>query len=283
MKKQNWLTRLLTSGPAITEHGSSPIITYQPPSPEVMEKVLLTGDLASLSPPQRLSYYESVCKALKLNPLTKPFEYIVLNGKLTLYARKDCTEQLRRTYGISVTILAREVNDNICTVTARANMPSGRQDESVGAVFLPSAGEARANAIMKAETKAKRRVTLSICGLGMFDENEIESISVPEPNDAKSRVEQATANRLAIEDDKIDLSPVGPITPENCGEVVCHIGQARGEMLGKKVSELHPKVLQWLADHFGEGPGARWGNSDDEKDRRLKSAVYLALKALNAP
>ena len=29
---------------------------------------------------------------------------------------------------------------------------------------------------MKAETKAKRRATLSICGLGMLDETEIETI-----------------------------------------------------------------------------------------------------------
>jgi hypothetical protein len=33
-----------------------------------------------------------------------------------------------------------------------------------------------ANALMKAETKAKRRATLSICGLGMLDETEVEDI-----------------------------------------------------------------------------------------------------------
>src|SRR5690606_24912460 len=33
-----------------------------------------------------------------------------------------------------------------------------------------------ANAYMKAETKAKRRVTLSICGLGWLDETETETI-----------------------------------------------------------------------------------------------------------
>lgn len=276
-------------------------ITYAPPSPEVMEKVLLTGDLASLSAPQRLNYYESVCRALKLNPLTKPFEYIELNGKLTLYTRKDCTEQLRRIYNISVQIVAREVNENIVTVTARASMPSGRQDESAGSVSClypdkiksyggwkdhpragqPLTGDDRANAIMKAETKAKRRVTLSICGLGMFDESELDSIPA-EPHTAESRVRQATENRLAIEDDKIDLSPVGPVTEENCRQVVCHIGKAQGDMLGKTVDELHPKVLQWLSDHYGEGNGIRWGNPPDEKDERLKAAVDLALKKLNA-
>ena len=38
-------------------------------------------------------------------------------------------------------------------------------------------GDPIANAFMKAETKAKRRGTLSICGLGMLDESEIASIS----------------------------------------------------------------------------------------------------------
>ena len=37
-------------------------------------------------------------------------------------------------------------------------------------------GEALANALMKAETKAKRRVTLSLCGLSWPDESEVESI-----------------------------------------------------------------------------------------------------------
>jgi len=37
------------------------------------------------------------------------------------------------------------------------------------------------NALMKAVTKAKRRVTLSICGLGMLDETEVETIPSARP------------------------------------------------------------------------------------------------------
>ena len=37
-------------------------------------------------------------------------------------------------------------------------------------------GDALANGLMKAETKAKRRVTLSLCGLGMLDDSEVETI-----------------------------------------------------------------------------------------------------------
>jgi hypothetical protein len=151
-----------------------------------MESVIVRGDLAMLQPEERARYYSTVCASVGLNPLTKPFEYITLNGKLTLYARKDATDQLRSLRGVSVAIVSRERVDDVYVVTARATMPDGRVDESIGAVFLGATkGEALANALMKAETKAKRRVTLSICGLGMLDETEVETIpaaiSAPAP------------------------------------------------------------------------------------------------------
>jgi hypothetical protein len=66
---------------------------------------------------------------------------------------------------------------DIYVVTARAKDRTGREDESTGAVPLGNLkGDALANALMKAETKAKRRVTLSIAGLGWLDETELETI-----------------------------------------------------------------------------------------------------------
>lgn len=142
-----------------------------------LEQVLIAGNLSSLSDQERVQYYNSVCHSVGLNPLTKPFEYITLNGKLTLYARKDCTDQLRSIHDVSLTIAAREVTEGIYVVTARATKPGGRTDESIGAVPIENlTGDNKSNALMKAETKAKRRVTLSICGLGLLDESEIESI-----------------------------------------------------------------------------------------------------------
>ena len=51
-------------------------------------------------------------------------------------------------------------------------------DEDWGSVPFPPSlkGDFRANMKMKAVTKAKRRATLSICGLGWLDETEIEDI-----------------------------------------------------------------------------------------------------------
>jgi hypothetical protein len=141
-----------------------------------VETVLIGGDLSKLTPDQRLAYYSSVCKSLGLNALTKPFEFITLNSKLTLYARRDCTDQLRSIRGISIVITNRTTVNEVYIVTAQASL-GGRTDESTGAVSIKGlSGELLANAMMKAETKAKRRVTLSIAGLGMLDETEVETI-----------------------------------------------------------------------------------------------------------
>lgn len=170
--------------------------------PEVVEKVVIGGDLAELNAAQRAEYYGAVCRSLGLNPLTKPFEYLTLNGKLRLYALRDCADQLRRLHGISIYIANRERLSDIYVVTARAKDRQGREDESTGAVPLANLkGDALANALMKAETKAKRRVTLSIAGLGWLDETELDTISqsprgVAQPEEARAE-EHPTADQIS--------------------------------------------------------------------------------------
>lgn len=144
---------------------------------QLLERVVIGGDLAKLSPAERMQYYAQVCESVGLNPLTRPFEYITLNGKLTLYARRDATDQLRSLKNVSIEIKSRETVGDLYVVTAKATNKDGRTDESLGAVNLKGfAGDVLANQLMKCETKAKRRVTLSICGLGLLDETEVETI-----------------------------------------------------------------------------------------------------------
>ena len=146
-------------------------------SANALENVLISGDLSKLSSSDRMDYYQAVCNSLGLNPLTKPFDYIQLNGRLQLYALKAATDQLRAKHQVSIVITNKEMVDNIYVVTAMATMPDGQTDTDDGAVSVSGLqGEAHANALMKTVTKAKRRVTLSILGLGMLDESEAETI-----------------------------------------------------------------------------------------------------------
>lgn len=177
---------------AMTTNGSTP------PLPITIEKVLIQGNLAELKPEERVAYYNRVCESLGLNPLTGPFDYLNFQGKLKLYAKRDATDQLRRIYNVSVRVTNREVIDGVLTVTAVATLPDGREDEDIGALTVAGLkGDALALATMKATTKAKRRVTLSICGLGWLDESEVEDeprAEEPAPRRTKKTLATIKAN-----------------------------------------------------------------------------------------
>ena len=142
------------------------------------ELALITNDLSKLDQQERLTLYNKTCESLSLNPLTQPLGFIEFrSGKLSLYAKKDTTDQLRKIHGVSIEITSKEIVNDIYIVCAKATDKTGRVDEDMGTVSIVGLkGEALANAYLKAITKSKRRVTLSICGLGLLDETEVETI-----------------------------------------------------------------------------------------------------------
>lgn len=178
-----------------TTNGAShaPIITSN------IEAVLIQGDLKGLNEHERVAYYMAVCNSVGLNPLTQPFDYVTFQGKLTLYAKKSATDQLRVIHGVSVESLEGKMVDDCYVVTAKGKTGTGRLDAATGAVSMGSLkGEAKCNALMKAETKAKRRLTLSLCGLGLLDDSEVDSIpGAQRMNFAPA--ETATSTRFSAE------------------------------------------------------------------------------------
>lgn len=167
-----------------------------------VEAALIEGDLGKLSTDEKLRHYLQVCESLGLNPHTKPFGYILLQGKVTLYALRACTDQLRTIHGVSVVSIQTVVAGGLVTVTATVRDKTGREDSDIGCVSVDGLrGEQLANSHMKAITKAKRRATLSLCGLGWLDETETETIpnakiisdalpAIPKPVEQPKAVEQ---------------------------------------------------------------------------------------------
>lgn len=143
----------------------------------LLASLIIGGDLSKLNEQQRVEYYQKFCDRLGVDPLTQPFKILKLNGKETLYCDKGGAQQLNKIHKVSHEIKAREVVSNCYVVTAQAGTPDGRKTESIGAVPIENLkGESLCNAMMKAETKAKRRATLDLLGLGMLDETETETI-----------------------------------------------------------------------------------------------------------
>lgn len=160
----------------------------KPLSAEIMEKLVAGGDMTQLDAGQRLDFYLFRCEQEGFNPATRPFDYVLVKQgrgpdaakKLILYANKNATEQIRRRDAISVTSMKHDIiPGQVCTVTVQVQNGKGRLDMATGSTSLKGlTGDWLANAVMKAETKAKRRATLSIAGLGMVDESELATMPV---------------------------------------------------------------------------------------------------------
>lgn len=281
-----------------------------------LEQVVIQGDLAKLTPEERIAYYARVTESLGINPLTRPFEYITLNGRMVLYARKDATDQLRSIKGISVDRLDREETADLAIVTAYGHDRANRTDSAIGAVAIKGlVGEGLANALMKAETKAKRRMTLSLAGLGWLDETEIGSVeegagasgpvvatrreavasrvaALPEPN------ETATYQGTEVEVDDIPFEQAARRQGDPWMRKVHAVGAERGldhdaihqltvDKLGvSSLNDLTPyqraELMQLLEGTEPSQPGTA-GRKVRDADTPLPAAVTEAAGGLATP
>lgn len=211
-------------------------------SPEIINSLILNGDMSKLTPAQQTQYYHAVCKDLGLNPLTQPFAIFSQAGKKVMYATKGCTQQLANIRKIDTEILSRETKDSVYIVTVRATMSNGRKTDEDGIVGIVGLkGNDLANAMLKAITKAKRRAVLALCGLNMSDESEVEDIRTEQTVDiSKSKVEKIVNQ---VQDAEITKSEV--------------------KEDGKKETEKVRKTSETVSGSVGESRKEKSGNTTD--------------------
>jgi len=167
--------------------------------PKVIESIVINGDLSKLQPPQKVAYYNYRCQQAGLDPAAKPFDLLRLNGKEILYANAQCTQQLCAIHKLSTQVTHREKMDDIYLVSVRVTGADGRLSENQGAVAVAHLkGDALANAVLKATTKAIRRAVLAHCGLGMLDETEAETIPGARMEPVVSIQEEAAPSVAAV-------------------------------------------------------------------------------------
>jgi hypothetical protein len=175
----------------------------------VVESMVLRGDISALSPEERAKFYLQMCEALGLTAATQPFAILRLNGKEILYPTRGATDQLAAIHRLN-----REIVDGprvidvagtkMIYAVCRATHPNGRVETAVATVPVNDP----LNGLMKAETKAKRRATLSILGLGMLDETEIETIPA---SVSRTSMELPTFGEGAANDTGAVEPPAAPV------------------------------------------------------------------------
>lgn len=233
--------------------------------PEVMERVIAMGDLSRLSPEDRIAYYAARCEAAGLDPRTQPFQYLSLQGKLTLYATKGATDQLIAARKLTVEIVDRRHDRDlgIFEVHCRVRFPDGHHVEDFAALNVKGLqGEGLCNALMKAVTKAKRRTVLSACGLGMLDETEVETIpgaatiaaaptgqiEPPKNDSGHGRGQYASPDQV-----KAYLDHIGPYLEKRDGAWLDRFTDKQGEILDGVKSlgtlwEVENQLVRWAID-----------------------------------
>jgi hypothetical protein len=188
--------------------------------------------------------------------------------------------------------------NGIYVVTAQATLPSGRCDESIGAVPTENLkGENLSNAMLKAETKAKRRVTLAICGLSMMDETEVDSI--PQARSGKALKATRTLDDVASYGhaaERAEDEPAGHAHEPTAdadfdavtGEVTSDLVEPScpcprfgvGQHKGKLITEVPAGYLRWCVEQsaFSESSTdfQQWIRFCISRREREKAAALLA-------
>lgn len=212
---------------------------------DLLEKVITANDLAGLSPLEKVNHIKNVCDSLGLNPLTRPIQLIKFQGKEVMYVTKDATEQLRKNHHVSITKVENKIIDgSIYVVTAYAQTPDGRTDAATGAITIKGlSGDNLCNAMLKAETKAKRRVTLSICGLGFIDECEADSIPGAKKYDVHQEAEKVEVKIIEVENNLLDDALLNLSQASNLEELEHLFKAAYKELVAKRDKESLARLI----------------------------------------
>src|SRR3990167_11218434 len=201
-------------------------------SPEIIEKIVTKGDLSGLSIQQKLAYLKYTCERLELNPAAQPFNLISFKQgnsyKEVLYCTKAGAEQITKNNKVSHQIISEKEEKGLYIVKARASLPDSRFVEDMGIVDIskgfsggPPSNTELANLMLKAITKAKRRATLSLLGLGMMDETEAETLPENKVIDISPKKNELPPKETNGENKISPISDgIGEGICANCGVVI---------------------------------------------------------------
>lgn len=258
-------------------------LSFKSPQFEKVLELLASGNLDQFTPKEKVEYVTRLCEASGLNPLSRPFEFIRFQGKTVLYASKGCADQLRKINHISIKITEKKIEEGVLFITVEGSDREGRIDTDMGALPVASLkGEALANGVMKCLTKAKRRLSLSMCGLGIMDESEFDTLPEKDIEEGLKEVDRRDAAHERLEEKAIQAENMGEIQSIidlihtrmgilTEGETIAKKGKAMVELLGvNRFEDLKTKSLDEL-----KAKNKNLGQLVEEKKLRVKPSFKL--------
>lgn len=147
---------------------------------EALVKATLSQDWGRTNDQVKVRFIAHLCNQLSIPAVMNPFIFIKTKNGQKLYTPSEGAYLIASKNRISTKIKDRSYDKErqIYSVTVECSTPDGRTSEDIGHMFLGGLqGENLANAMMKAETKAKRRAILSTVGLSVLTEDAIPYVT----------------------------------------------------------------------------------------------------------
>jgi len=153
----------------------------------LIESIVLSGDIGGLTEDERKRIMLRICTDLRLDPAMGAICILKTeDGHEQFYIKGKGTDQLAQKWGVQQKCLEKpsimDLGDGHRAFVARWSASfEGREIDDIGAVPVPQTSwdtKALCNAMMHANTKARRRATLAVLGIGLVDESELDTMRV---------------------------------------------------------------------------------------------------------
>lgn len=231
--------------------------------PSSAVRATMNGDWKGVSDADRMRFLKHMCDALSIPLVLNPFKFIDMKGKTQLYSTAEAAFSLARKNKMTVKITEEKFDkeSQILTIRVTATHPKGEQSDDVGKLYLGGlTGQDRANAEMKAVTKAKRRAIFSALGLSVMDEDEIKHLrNLDQPATQESLPAEEISQAEVIEGTDEDQQARVMLFDEAVGENGLFEANAEGferfikDQLGKTLKDLNAAECEDLAAKLNEG------------------------------
>jgi hypothetical protein len=185
-----------------------------------------SGNVAAMTDDERDYVRVKLCQKYDLDPILRPFDLISFNGGMKFYMTASATNQLANAKSLTREVLLLEVNAEqmLARCTVKVSDTNGRAETAnafiaVSKFLAPTKenpvprkvlmdGEDLANALLKLETKAKRRATMSFFGVmdaGYDNEDRQQTAPLAAPDVSRPRVlsDAATAAHIVQQTEAI--------------------------------------------------------------------------------
>jgi len=207
------------------------------------------GRCDQLNIDQQAEYKIYLCAKIGVSPTLQPIDLIPTKNGLRPYLNKGAAELIRDTRKISIADIEVSEKNGMFVAVCKVRGLNGRIDCDMGACPLNGTEKspmAPYNSLMKAVTKAKRRATLSMCGLGAI----IEEAHPTEYNG--NEVEQQVPQSSILLEEKEDE----PESKRVFRDVV--LSKIDVDELPESVWKYLIEQAMRLADTAHYGDAARW-------------------------